>query len=252
MSTVRFRRHHKTTNKSSREHSVPENHTPPIVQKSVGSHAATSSSREMFWLRRLTKPRKGNKLEGGLLPFLSARKRRKSSSVVIIVILVLCALGLCSQALVSVYPHRRVLARHYPPSVRLHNVTYVVSPRWNPSPSFHYPPPLDSELLDESLEMDFGHLDIMFLADDESTRVIYRNLWDEERPSFHSHEINSDDQYYAFDDDHVRGMPFQDQENKEVDRQCRRASWHRFQFPTCNSFHEMDIVGNTPKYLRCD
>mmetsp|Transcript_33587 Transcript_33587/g.38258 ORF Transcript_33587/g.38258 Transcript_33587/m.38258 type:complete len:486 (+) Transcript_33587:68-1525(+) len=30
---------------------------------------------------------------------------------------------------------------------------------------------------------------------------------------------------------------------------CRRLRWHRWSFPNCNAFHEMDSSGNVPKFL---
>lgn len=38
------------------------------------------------------------------------------------------------------------------------------------------------------------------------------------------------DHYYAADDDYVRNP------------KCRRTSWHRLYHPTCNNFHEMDLL----------
>jgi len=42
------------------------------------------------------------------------------------------------------------------------------------------------------------------------------------------------DSYYAFDDDDVRSHHFHNDN-------CKRTSWHKFYFPTCNNFHEMDM-----------
>ena len=241
-STVSRRR---ATNDAFREESGREKPA-PLLKHSTGSRSATSR------VQRIAKRYWKDRRDSGL-PFQSIDTKRTSSTGCIrsFLFCLLCWLvvGLCTRR------HRALQQVVHPRSVRLHNITYALSPRWNPSPSFHSPPRLSEELLDESLIMDFGNLDLTFLADDESTRVVYRNLWDEEGSTFRPRELNSDDQYYAFDDDHLRGMPFQDQKKKEADRQltqCRRVSWQRFQFPTCSSFHEMDIVGNTPKYLRCD
>lgn len=42
------------------------------------------------------------------------------------------------------------------------------------------------------------------------------------------------DSYYAFDDDAIRSHHFHNDN-------CKRTSWHKFYFPTCNNFHEMDM-----------
>ena len=52
--------------------------------------------------------------------------------------------------------------------------------------------------------------------------------------------------YLAFDDDQVRRRSLDYKNN-----QCQRHAWHRMYYPSCNTFHEMDLA-NTPGegYLR--
>jgi serine/threonine protein kinase len=64
---------------------------------------------------------------------------------------------------------------------------------------------------------------------------------------------DSVDSYYAFDDDYIRSpyTRYDDDEfkNWHNERTCRRVSWHRLAFPTCNRLHELDIASNIPKYI---
>ena len=50
------------------------------------------------------------------------------------------------------------------------------------------------------------------------------------------------DSYYAFDDDIVRSRHFHNED-------CKRTSWHKYYFPTCNNFHEMDLMHDSSKKL---
>ena len=64
--------------------------------------------------------------------------------------------------------------------------------------------------------------------------------------------------YYAFDDDEVRAKPFHKWYKKhsgnygrtEEIGHCRRTSWHRMTHPTCNMFHELDIIFEGAKFIR--
>ena len=49
--------------------------------------------------------------------------------------------------------------------------------------------------------------------------------------------------YYAFDDDYLRGTYI------STKRRCRRTAWHRSAFPTCNSVHEIDVIDNKGRIL---
>lgn len=51
------------------------------------------------------------------------------------------------------------------------------------------------------------------------------------------------DPYYAFDDDNVRASIF------KKGNQCRRTSWHKLYYPTCNSAHETRIMAGDNAFL---
>lgn len=51
-----------------------------------------------------------------------------------------------------------------------------------------------------------------------------------------------DDEYYAFDDDEVRSLPFQ-----EINRHCRKTASHKLNHQNCNLFHEIPFERG--KYL---
>eukprot|EP00815_Leptocylindrus_aporus_P011123 CAMPEP_0116059472 /NCGR_PEP_ID=MMETSP0322-20121206/5811_1 /TAXON_ID=163516 /ORGANISM="Leptocylindrus danicus var. apora, Strain B651" /LENGTH=572 /DNA_ID=CAMNT_0003543849 /DNA_START=134 /DNA_END=1852 /DNA_ORIENTATION=- len=58
-----------------------------------------------------------------------------------------------------------------------------------------------------------------------------------------ANEINSKymDSYYAFDDDVVRA--------RHLHGKCRRTLWHKYYFPNCNQFHELDLAHDDSKKL---
>jgi hypothetical protein len=101
------------------------------------------------------------------------------------------------------------------------------------------------ESLISSPNDDYGGLQITFLDKDEERKIRPDSM------AFHGHvwskeefEESSWEEYYAFDDDHVRNIPFE-----EIKKQCRRVSFHRNYFPNCNSFHEIPLITGTNKFL---
>lgn len=59
------------------------------------------------------------------------------------------------------------------------------------------------------------------------------------------------DQYYAFDDDYIRSSYVAyDDDSIQDEKRCRRVSWHRLHFPTCNSMHELGTRNITDKVVR--
>jgi hypothetical protein len=60
--------------------------------------------------------------------------------------------------------------------------------------------------------------------------------------------------YYAFDDDMLRDQYNRDPEyliSEDEDKaECRRISEHRLHFPTCNSYHEINLIESNVKYLK--
>eukprot|EP00543_Licmophora_paradoxa_P000828 CAMPEP_0202458468 /NCGR_PEP_ID=MMETSP1360-20130828/25669_1 /ASSEMBLY_ACC=CAM_ASM_000848 /TAXON_ID=515479 /ORGANISM="Licmophora paradoxa, Strain CCMP2313" /LENGTH=503 /DNA_ID=CAMNT_0049079031 /DNA_START=636 /DNA_END=2147 /DNA_ORIENTATION=- len=119
------------------------------------------------------------------------------------------------------------------------------------SSQFYIPPPLGLEQQLDGWYVDFGNLDIFFLEEDGVARVIYHDSWEDEG-SVHDPSKKDDDidQYYAFDDDFTRSSynAYDDPTLRYTNR-CRRASWHRLHFPTCNTFHEIGPTTNVPRYL---
>ena len=61
------------------------------------------------------------------------------------------------------------------------------------------------------------------------------------------------DNYYAYDDDHLRNPfveSYGEEEAVEVDGYCcRRISEHRLYFPNCNSFHETSLLESEVTYI---
>jgi len=70
----------------------------------------------------------------------------------------------------------------------------------------------------------------------EDEHVLMGHVWK-------AKEINSKymDSYYAFDDDVVRA--------RRLHGKCRRTLWHKYYFPNCNQFHELDLAHDDSKKL---
>jgi hypothetical protein len=118
---------------------------------------------------------------------------------------------------------------------------------------FHLPHKLGHKALRKASSPDYGSLDIVFLEGNVS-KVIVPNPWEFRGKVYDSRSNNKDDDidmyYYAFDDDYLRDnyQTFDDDDIKNSGS-CRRVSWHRLQFPNCNTFHEMDSSHFIPRYL---
>lgn len=101
------------------------------------------------------------------------------------------------------------------------------------------------DALISSPQPDYGQLQINFLQQGER-RIIHPDPKD-----LHGHVWTQDeyddeswDEYYAFDDDYHRNLPF-----KDTNKTCRRVAFHRNYFPNCNLFHEIEIMKGTNRYL---
>ena len=96
---------------------------------------------------------------------------------------------------------------------------------------------------------DYGDLQINFLEEGMERSI------QPDPQALHGHVYTSDefesgsnsfDEYYAFDDDYVRNIPFE-----KTKKTCRRVAWHKNYFPNCNQFHEIEIVNvkGTDRFL---
>ena len=94
----------------------------------------------------------------------------------------------------------------------------------------------------ESMEdrPDLGDLNIAFTMNGRRKIKENSRLSGEVYPK---NENDDFDPYYAFDDDIVRATPF------GSGNHCRRTSWHKSYFPTCNSAHETRIMEGNNKFL---
>jgi hypothetical protein len=96
----------------------------------------------------------------------------------------------------------------------------------------------------------YGDLKLNFLAEGDNKTTWGRKLHidkDEEmaghvytKVDYEKHWRNYD-KYYAFDDDFVRNLRFEDKTSS-----CRTVSWHRLYNPNCNTFHETEIIPLKP------
>jgi len=102
-----------------------------------------------------------------------------------------------------------------------------------------------NDIFVQSPHPDYGGLQINFLDEGQERNIqldplaLHGHLWTES-------EFQKDnwEEYYAFDDDYVRNIPF-----KESNKTCRRLPWHRNYFPNCNVFHEIEIIKGENRYL---
>ncbi|GKY95066.1 hypothetical protein MPSEU_000470800 [Mayamaea pseudoterrestris] len=61
-------------------------------------------------------------------------------------------------------------------------------------------------------------------------------------------EAGTYDNYYAFDDDRIRNPYVRYSQKKEdLEKRCRRVSWHRFNPTNCNNLHELDFLSVTER-----
>lgn len=114
---------------------------------------------------------------------------------------------------------------------------------------FHQPGPLDEMDALAASNADYG-LEI-HLLEENVTRVIYHDIL-EDSGKVRDYSVKDDDvdTYYAYDDDYVRDVyKTYDGDEMKGAGPCRRLHWHRYHFPNCNSFHEMDITFSVPEFL---
>ena len=119
----------------------------------------------------------------------------------------------------------------------------------SPSSPFSHPRQLSPDQIVESLQPQYG-IDIHFL-EENVTRVIFHDVAGDSG-QVRDYSVKDDDveSYYAYDDDVVRNVfATYDDDHMKTSGRCRRLHWHRYHFPNCNSFHEMDIGVNIPSLL---
>ena len=114
---------------------------------------------------------------------------------------------------------------------------------------FRFPGPLDPYEALAAKNVEYG-LDL-YLLEENVSRVIYHSFWEDEGEvrdySFKDDDVET---YYAYDDDYIRDVyKSYDDDDLKGDGTCRRVHWHRYHFPNCNSFHEMDMAVRFPVYL---
>ena len=118
--------------------------------------------------------------------------------------------------------------------------------------AFHMKSEASTDFLAEASLLDNGGLKMSILQEDGFARKIHDDSWLGEG---HGSDKNKKkdytvDQYHAYDDDYLRSpyVAYDDDKIKDIKR-CRRVSWHRYQFPNCNAFHEMDLKVDIPVHL---
>jgi hypothetical protein len=114
---------------------------------------------------------------------------------------------------------------------------------------FRFPGPLDAYEAFAAKNVEYGLN--LYLLEENVSRVIYHSVWEDEGEvrdySFKDDDVET---YYAYDDDYVRDVyKSYDDDELKGDGTCRRVHWHRYHFPNCNSFHEMDMAVKFPVYL---
>jgi len=94
----------------------------------------------------------------------------------------------------------------------------------------------------------YGGLNIAFLGEHEHERNIQPDpeafrghVWESEE--FEENSLRWDN-YHSFDDEYQRNEQF-----REQNLQCRYNAWHRNIYPTCNTFHEIEIIKGKNKFL---
>jgi len=117
---------------------------------------------------------------------------------------------------------------------------------------FYYPRLLSKKLADEGEFIDFGGIDIKLLPDDNTKRQIYIMVEDVQgNPRSLNQERDDDyEPYWNYDDD-IERNPYKlyDYWEDWMEGRCRRVSWHRGNYQTCNNFHELDLVTHTPRFV---
>ncbi|CAB9500486.1 Probable serine/threonine-protein kinase [Seminavis robusta] len=118
---------------------------------------------------------------------------------------------------------------------------------------FQYPKDLGHKEQKEMAYVDFGSIDLKLLANDDQKRQIYimvEDLQGEARSLNEERDDDYENYYWGFDDDIERNpYTLYSNYNPSMEGRCRRVSWHRYNFPTCNSLHELDLITNTPRFV---
>ena len=121
------------------------------------------------------------------------------------------------------------------------------------SGDFFYPSKLGRTARKEGQYIDFGPIDLRLLPDDGTKRQIYVMVGDiQGDPKSLDAERDDDyEPYWNFDDDIERNpyMLYTDYDASTMEGRCRRTSWHRGNYPVCNSMHELDLLTNTPRFV---
>lgn len=101
----------------------------------------------------------------------------------------------------------------------------------------------------KSKNPDYGDLNIDFLSELGQERKIINDptaldgwVW-----TFGDYEEDPDsdwDGYHSFDDEYNKNSYF-----RELNLHCRYVAWHRNTYPNCNTFHEIEIIKGTNKFL---
>lgn len=119
--------------------------------------------------------------------------------------------------------------------------------------AFQYPDELGHKQVKEAEFLDFGGIDLKLLASPDQKRVIYIMVEDLQGDARSLNQERDDDMemYWAFDDD-IERNPYNLYDTyipEKMDGRCRRLPWHRYNLPSCNSMHELDLVTNTPRFV---
>lgn len=109
--------------------------------------------------------------------------------------------------------------------------------------SYHHSESLAA--IDIPLWADYGNItfdgrslgDSRLLEEDFEEGEFYRELFNSRRAK--SEYVGS---YFAWDDDERRGRRV----GSHHDSTCRRNAWHQKVFPTCNAFHEINMIYDNP------
>lgn len=95
---------------------------------------------------------------------------------------------------------------------------------------------------------DYGDLHISFLSEQEPERIIKPDPKALEGRVYLEEDYDDRywawDNYHSFDDEYNRNEQFR-KENME----CRYNAWHLNQYPSCNTFHEIEIMKGKNKLL---
>ena len=126
----------------------------------------------------------------------------------------------------------------------------VIIPRFQHMKDNFYTMP---NMLIDSPEPDYGGLQMTFKDSKDPyphPRVILDDPFELEGHVYTKEDWTDEkdstwEEYYAFDDDYVRGTAFREIHFNE----CRRSAIHRMYFPSCNTFHEIELMKGENRFL---